>query len=142
LDQVGIRDIWYHWKDVGIRAILMSIFKWIFTMSKLSIGEGSLEEYIPDIGLRCAFWKKEMDSTKDNNSCNPNSFGTEDALFYAFMTMKAMVEEMYKDQKKAKQESGPSGTTTKVEGEGGDPTKILHRLHPLLVRVGVLLLIM
>jgi hypothetical protein len=35
-----------------------------------------------------------------------------------------MVEEMYKDRKKAKEESGPSGITTKVEGKGSEPPEI------------------
>jgi hypothetical protein len=49
-------------------------------------------------------------------------FGSEEALFEAFMVMKAMVEELYRNRKKV-EESGPSGTTAKVEqeGSGGDP---------------------
>ena len=47
-----------------------------------------------------------MTSTKDRDSSNPNPFGTEEALFSAFMAMKAMVGEMYKGQKKAKGTSG------------------------------------
>jgi hypothetical protein len=43
-----------------------------------------------------------MASTKDRDSSNPNPFGTEEALFSTFMEMKSMVEEMYKDRKKAK----------------------------------------
>jgi hypothetical protein len=34
-----------------------------------------------------------MASTKDRDCSNPNPFGTEEALFSAFMTMKTMVEE-------------------------------------------------
>jgi hypothetical protein len=47
-----------------------------------------------------------MDSTKDMDSSNPNPFGTEEALFYAFMAMKTMVEEMYEDQKNGKRTGG------------------------------------
>jgi hypothetical protein len=47
-----------------------------------------------------------MASTKDMDSSNPNPFGTEEALFSAFMAMKAMVEEMYEDRKKAKRTGG------------------------------------
>jgi hypothetical protein len=47
-----------------------------------------------------------MASTKDEDSSNPNPFSTEEALFSVFMTMKAMVEEMYEDRKKAKRTGG------------------------------------
>jgi hypothetical protein len=47
-----------------------------------------------------------MASTKDMDSSNPNPFGTEEALFSTFMAMKAMVEEMYEDRKKAKGTGG------------------------------------
>jgi hypothetical protein len=55
--------------------------------------------------------KAEMASTKDKDSSNPNPFGTLEALFFAFMAMKAMVEEMYVDRKKAK------GTGSKSKGK-------------------------
>jgi hypothetical protein len=83
--------------------------------------------------------RREMVSPR---SPREHPFGSEEAFFQAFMKMQSMVEEMYKDRKKAKEESGPSGTTTKVEGEGGDPLESPCRLHPLLVRVGVLLLLL
>jgi hypothetical protein len=47
-----------------------------------------------------------MASTKDRDSSNLNPFGIGEALFSMFMEMKAMVEEMYEDQKKAKGTSG------------------------------------
>jgi hypothetical protein len=65
--------------------------------SKLKLGEGLFEEYIPEIGSRCSFQKQEMASTKDKDSSNTNPFGTKEALFYVFMTMNSMVEEMYED---------------------------------------------
>ena len=68
-------------------------------------------------------------------------FGSEEFFLQTFITIQSMVEEMYKDRKKAKEESGPLGTTKKVEGEGGDPPESPSSLHPLLVRVGVLLLL-
>jgi hypothetical protein len=73
---------------------------------KNKFGKGSFEEYIPEIGSKRAFRKKEMASTKDKDSSNPNPFSTEEELFSAFMAMKAMVEEMYEDRKKAKRTGG------------------------------------
>ena len=52
-----------------------------------------------------------MDSTKDGDSSNPNPFGTKEALFFAFMAMKAMVEESYEDWTKA------NGESTSVKNE-------------------------
>jgi hypothetical protein len=91
--------------------------------SKLKLGEGSFEEYIPKIGSRRAFQKQEMASTKDKDSSNPNPFGTEEALFSAFMEIKAMVEEMYEDQKKAK------GTCGKGKGKPHIFKKKLKKPH-------------
>jgi hypothetical protein len=42
-----------------------------------------------------------MASTTNMDSSNPNPFSIEEAFFYAFMAMKAMVGEMYEDRKKA-----------------------------------------
>jgi hypothetical protein len=50
--------------------------------------------------------KARNDFNKRWDSSNPNPFGTEEALFFVFMEMKAMVEEMYEDRKKAKGTSG------------------------------------
>jgi len=52
-------------------------------------------------------------------------FGSEEDLFEAFMVIKAMVEELYRNRKKV-EESVLSGTTTKIEqeGSGGDPREI------------------
>jgi len=88
----------------------------MITRSKLQRGEGTLEEANPAIGQ--VFQRQEMASPR---SLREHPFGFEEAFFQAFMKMQSMVEEMYKDRKKAKEKSGPSGTTTKVEGEGGDP---------------------
>jgi hypothetical protein len=78
----------------------------MLTRSKIKLGEGSFEDHIPKIGSRHAFRKQEMDSTKDMDSSNPNPFGIEEAFFSVFMEMKAIVEEMYEDQKKAKRTGG------------------------------------
>jgi hypothetical protein len=47
-----------------------------------------------------------MASTIDIDSSNPNPFGTKETFISAFMEMKAMVDEMYKDRKKAKRIGG------------------------------------
>jgi hypothetical protein len=39
----------------------------MLTRSKLKQGEGSLEEYNPEIGLRCAFQRQAMESPREEN---------------------------------------------------------------------------
>jgi hypothetical protein len=78
----------------------------MLTRSELKFGEGSFEEYIHEIGSWRAFRKQEMASKKDRDSSNPNPFDTKEALFSVFMAIKAMMEEMYEDQKKAKGTGG------------------------------------
>jgi hypothetical protein len=39
----------------------------MLTRSKLKHGEGSLEEYNPDIGLRRAFQRQAMESEREEN---------------------------------------------------------------------------
>jgi hypothetical protein len=87
----------------------------MLTRLKFKHGEGSLEEANPEIGR--VFRRREMASPREGHP-----FGSEEAFFEAFMAMKAMVEELYKDRKKV-EEGGPSRTTAKVEGDGGDPPK-------------------
>jgi hypothetical protein len=103
--------------------------------SKLKLGEGSFEEYIPEIGSRHAFRKKEMASTKDEDSSNPNPFGTEEAFFSTFMEMKAMVEEMYEDRKKAKGTGGKGkGKPHKFTSRSSRREKKKRSLHVLIAR--------
>ena len=71
----------------------------------LNLDEVSFEEYNPKIGLRHAFQDQEMSSPKEGDSSNPNPFSTKEALFQAIMAINTMAEEMYKDQKKVKEES-------------------------------------
>ena len=100
----------------------------MLTRSKLKRGEGSLEEYNLEIGSRCA-----MALSKEGNPFDPGK-----TFLEAFMIMKTMVEEMYKDQKKAKEES-TLGTVGKCKGVGGggDHLKVLRPLRFLLLLLQV-----
>ena len=46
-----------------------------------------------------------MSSLKKGDSFNPNPFSTKEALFQPIMVVNTMVEEMYEDREKAKEES-------------------------------------
>jgi hypothetical protein len=72
----------------------------MLTRSKSKRGEGKLASYNPEIGSRRFTRREEMASTR--RLC-PYKF--EDDFFEAFNLMKAMVEKMYEDRKKAKGES-------------------------------------
>jgi hypothetical protein len=87
----------------------------MLTRLKIKRGEGLSEEANLEIG--CVFQIREMASPR---SPREHPFGSKEDFFQAFMKMQSMVKETYKDRKKAKEESCPSRTTTKVEGEGGD----------------------
>jgi hypothetical protein len=64
----------------------------MLTRSKIKWGEGSLEEYNPKIGSRHAFQRQEMESPREENP-----FEYEAMFRQAFLEMKTMVEELYKE---------------------------------------------
>ena len=65
----------------------------MLTRSKLQCGEGELEEFDPDIGLR----RGKMSSTK--GEATTSSIPYEGEFMKAFMRMKTMVEELYQYRK-------------------------------------------
>jgi hypothetical protein len=89
----------------------------MLTRSKSKRGEGKLASYNPEIGSRSFTRRGEMDSPR-----RLGPYDSEDDFFEAFNLMKAMVEEMYEDRKKAKGESTSVKTeAVKEEGEGEEP---------------------
>lgn len=66
----------------------------MLTRIKIKRGEGVLEEFNPEIGSRSrrVFPKQRME----------NPYEIYKAFFEVFLSLKAMVEEMYEDQNKVK----------------------------------------
>jgi hypothetical protein len=89
----------------------------MLTRSKFKRGEGKLASYNPEIGSRSFTRRGEMVSPR---MLGP--YESEDDFLEPFHLMKAMVQEMYKDRKKAKGEStSVKIEAVKVEGEGEEP---------------------
>jgi hypothetical protein len=87
----------------------------MLTRSKSKQGEGKLASYNLEIGSRSFNKRGKMASPR---RLGPYNF--EYYFFEAFNLMKAMVEEMYEDRKKAKGES-TSVKTKEIKGEGEEP---------------------
>jgi hypothetical protein len=84
----------------------------MLTRSKLKHGEGLLEEFNPDIGMRHTFQQQVMVLEGEESLTE-----FERSFWKAFLDMKAMVEELYREQ--GKNGEGPS--QVKDEEGGGDP---------------------
>ena len=83
----------------------------MLTRSKLKQGEGKLEEIDPEIGSRKSAHRKAMDSHGGEGNLK-----TEDEFKNAFMDLKRMVEELYRDRMEKKM-IGSSGKHDKEKGK-------------------------
>ena len=86
----------------------------MLTRSKLKCGEGKLEEIDPEIGSRRSAQRKAMDPHSGEGHLE-----TEDEFKNAFMDLKRMVEELYRDRMENKMTSS-FGKDEKGKGIGGD----------------------
>ena len=75
----------------------------MLTISKLKLGEGELVETNPEIGR--VYSKKKMSEE--------NPLESDPQFMDSFMTMKSMVEEMYRDSRKVRMKSHPTPNKTK-----------------------------
>jgi hypothetical protein len=94
-----------------------------------------------NVYLRNNFTSKDfqINSLKEERWLQPRRLGpydSEDDFFEAFNLMKAMVEEMYKDQKKAKGESTSIKIeAVKEEGEGEEPPESSFIPIPIIILI-------